>query len=214
MIRKIYYTIWNSSVKGFYRTAKKNPVNPECMGDWMDTLKTDPEETFGLVDEGRFSEITADKLKKIPDGIIDVFYKNWEVCGVYSTVQDAFEWCTEDVGTCMFQENFMPRLVEGATPLLMKAYDLYRLLTDEAICMNDTQNLQLVERMLVDATTIISTMLGFEGKFGSLKASSEIKSLDRLGTDLDDAIEAYTKLHANDPPQPSLFDTTDLGDFS
>ena len=27
MIRKIYYTIWNSSVRGFYRSARKNPVS-------------------------------------------------------------------------------------------------------------------------------------------------------------------------------------------
>lgn len=28
-------------VKGFYKSAKKNPVSEECMGDWMDTLKDD-----------------------------------------------------------------------------------------------------------------------------------------------------------------------------
>lgn len=86
MIRKVYFTVWNSMVKGFYKTGRKSPVSEECMGDWMDTLKNDIEETLNLLDDGKFSEITADKLKKITSGIIDVFYKNWEVCGVYSTV--------------------------------------------------------------------------------------------------------------------------------
>ena len=101
MIRQIFYTIWNSSVRGFYRSARKNPVSQECVGDWMDTLKVDIETVINLLDAGKFAEISADKLKNIATGVIDVFYKNWEVCGVQETIQDGFEWCTEEVETCM-----------------------------------------------------------------------------------------------------------------
>ena len=111
MIRQIYYTIWNSSVRGFYRSARKNPVSKECVGDWMDTLKVEIEGVLDLLDAGKFGEITADKLKNIATGIIDVFYKNWEVCGVQETIQDGFEWCTEEVETCMYQENIMDRMI-------------------------------------------------------------------------------------------------------
>ena len=77
----------------------------------MDTLKVDIEKVIDLLDNGKFSEITADKLKNIATGIIDVFYKNWEVCGVQETIQDGFEWCTEEVETCMYQENIMERMI-------------------------------------------------------------------------------------------------------
>lgn len=86
MIRKVYYTVWNSMVKGFYKTGRKNPVSEECFGDWMDELEADMTETFGLVDQGKFSEVKASSLKKITSGVIDVFYKNWEVCRVYPTI--------------------------------------------------------------------------------------------------------------------------------
>jgi hypothetical protein len=52
MVRQIYYTIWNSSVRGFYRSARKNPVSKECIGEWMDTLKVDIENVVGLLDNG------------------------------------------------------------------------------------------------------------------------------------------------------------------
>lgn len=68
--------------------------------------------------------------------------------------------------------------------------------------------------MLVDGITIISTFIGFEGNFGTLRASEDIKSLDQMGTDLDKAIAAYDKLHANDEPTPSYFETIDLDDYS
>ena len=113
----------------------------------------------------------------------------------------------------MYQENFIPRMVEGATPLLVKGFDLYKLLTDDAVCLNDTQSLKLVERMLVDASTIISTLIGFEGTYGKLRASSEVKSIDQMGDDLNNAIEAYEKLHANDPPQISYFDQVEMTSF-
>jgi len=183
MIRKIYYTIWNSSVRGFYRSARKNPVSQECVGEWMDTLKVDIESVIDLLNDGKFGEITADKLKNIAAGIIDVFYKNWEVCGVQETIQDGFEWCTEEVETCMYQENIMERMIQGATPLLTKTFDLYTVLNAENVCLNDTQNLTLIGRVLEDLATILGSIVGFERKFGYLK-KDEIKSVDKLGSEL------------------------------
>ena len=98
----MYYTLWNSAVKGLYRTARKNPVSEECFGDWFETIITDMISVFSLVDEGKFGEITADKVKKIPNGAIDIFYKNWEVCGIQEAIQDGFEWCTEEVESCIY----------------------------------------------------------------------------------------------------------------
>jgi hypothetical protein len=199
MIRQIYYTIWNSSVKGFYRSARKNPVSKECVGEWMDTLKVDIENVVELLNNGKFGEISADKLKNISNGVIDVFYKNWEVCGVQEVIQDGFEWCTEEVETCMYQKNITERIIQGATPLLTKGFDLYNVLMGDNVCLNDTQNLALIERIIVDVATILGSIVGFERKFGYLK-KDEIKSLDTLGTGLQDAVDAYAAKHADDEP--------------
>ena len=199
MMRQIYYTIWNSAVRGFYRTARKNPVSKECVGEWMDTLKVDTEDVFDLLNNAKFGEVTADKLKKIANGSIDIFYKNWEVCGVQEAIQDGFEWCTQEVETCMYQENIMERMIAGATPLLTKSFDLYNVLMADNSCLNDTQNLALIGRIIYDLTTVIGSIVGFERKFGYLK-KDEIKSLDKLGSELQDAIDAYAAKHADDEP--------------
>ena len=102
MIRKVYYTIWNSFVRGFYQTARKNPVDEKCMGSWMDSLKDDIVALLNLIDEGKFGDIHSGHLKRISSGVIDVFYKNYEYCNVYAPVQDTFEWCASDVGTCNY----------------------------------------------------------------------------------------------------------------
>ena len=171
----------------------------------MDTLKVDIESVIDLLNDGKFGEISAAKLKNITAGIIDVFYKNWEVCGVQETIQDGFEWCTEEVGTCIYQENIMERMIQGATPLLTKTFDLYNVLMAENTCLNDTQNLALIERIIVDLTTIIGSIVGFERKFGYLK-KDEIKSLNQLGSELQDAQDSYAAKHADDlPVQNNMF---------
>ena len=104
-------------------------------------------------------------------------------------------------------------MAENATPLLFKGYDLYKLLTDEAVCLNDTQNLQLVERILVDGSTIIGSLAGFEGKFNTLRSGEEIKSLDQMNEDLDKAIAEYEEQHKDDKPEPSYFEQINMDDF-
>ena len=67
----------------------------------------------------------------------------------------------------MFQEDFMNRLVQSATPLMSKSLDLGNLLfTDDSQCLNDTQNLELIDRIVSDLASIASSFFGFQGKWG------------------------------------------------
>jgi hypothetical protein len=93
----------------------------------------------------------------------------------------------------------MERMIQGATPLLTKGFDLYNVLMADNVCLNDTQNLALIERIIVDLTTILGSIVGFERKFGYLK-KNEIKSFDKLGNDLQNAVDAYAAKHAGDEP--------------
>ena len=71
-------------------------------------------------------------------------------------------------------------------------------------CLNDSQNISLIDRVIVDLTTILGSIIGFERKFGSLK-KEEIKSIDTLGSELQAALDAYTAKHADDEPVPNVF---------
>ena len=77
----------------------------------------------------------------------------------------------------------MENMIANATPLLTKSFDLYNILMAENTCLNDTQNIALIDRIIVDLTTILGTIVGFERKFGYLK-KDEVKSIDTLVKEL------------------------------
>ena len=89
----------------------------------------------------------------------------------------------------------MENMIANATPLLTKSFDLFNILMAENasmnndgpgqiyICQNDTQNIALIDRIIVDLTTILGTIVGFERKFGYLK-KDEVKSIDNLVKEL------------------------------
>jgi len=64
-------------------------------------------------------------------------------------------------------------------------------------CLNDTQNIALIDRIIVDLTTILGSIVGFERKFAYLK-KDQIKSIETLGNELQAASDAYDKKHADD----------------
>ena len=166
-MRKIYYTIWNSIVKGWYHSQRKNTVSTECLGDWMDASMKNADDLLELVAENKFFEISAPKVKQVVDDGVDFFFKNAEKCGVYRFTSDQFTWCSDNVGTCMFQEDFMTRLVDNATPLMSKVLDLGTIIMgDESTCLNDTQNLELIDRIITDFASIASSFIGFQGTWG------------------------------------------------
>jgi len=166
-MRKLYYTLWNSVVKGWYHSQRKNTVSTECMGEWMDASFENMDNLVSLLAENKIFEITAPKVKKVADDAVDFFYKNADKCGVYRFTEDQFTWCSDNIGVCMFQEDFMSRMVESATPLMSKALDFGTLLMgDETTCLNDTQNLELIDRIVTDLASIASSFVGFHGKWG------------------------------------------------
>lgn len=115
-----------------------------------------------LFAQNKIFEITAPKVKQIADDGVDFFYKNAEKCGIYRFTNDQFNWCSDNVGVCMFQEDFMNRMVQSATPLMSKGLDLGNLLfTDDSQCLNDTQNLELIDRIISDLASVASSFLGF-----------------------------------------------------
>ena len=88
----------------------------------------------------------------------------------------------------------MENMIANATPLLTKSFDLFNILMAENasmnhgighifMCQNDTQNIALIDRIIVDLTTILGTIVGFERKFGYLK-KDEVKSIDTLVKEL------------------------------
>ena len=193
-VRKLYYTIWNSVVKGWYHSQRKNTVNVECMGDWMDQPMQNMNEVMDLLDQNKIFEITAPKVKAIADDFVDFFYKNASKCEVYRFTSDQFDWCSNNVGVCMYQEDFMNRMVQSATPLMSKTLDLANLMmSDETTCLNDTQNLELIDRIVTDIASIASSFIGFQGKWGQSTLGNE--TMDDMQATLDKAMAKYSKEH-------------------
>lgn len=130
-----YHALWNSMVKGWYRTTSNSIVGEECMGSWMDEgmekLNT------MLNDSSNKSFPTATELKTTFDFGVDVVYKNNEKCNVYKVVSESMIWCAENVGTCMYGEGFLKRLEAAPLPLMVKAREIFLMVIDTKPFKND-----------------------------------------------------------------------------
>ena len=200
-IRKLYYTMWNATVKGWYHSQRRNTVNIECMGSWMDESFANMNEVMDLLDQNRIFEITAPKVKKIADDSIDFFYKNAEKCEIYRFTNDQYNWCANNVGVCLYQDDFINRMIQSATPLMSKALDLGTLMmSDETTCLNDSQNLELIDRIITDFASIASSFVGFEGKWGQSAVPNQ--TFEEMQKAVDDAQATYEKEHPKQEAAP------------
>lgn len=179
----------------------------------MDESLDNMNEVFDLLDQGSIFEITAPKVKKIADDMVDFFYKNAEKCEVYRFTQDQFSWCADNVGVCLYQDDFMNRMVENATPLMSKALDLGTLMmSDETTCLNDTQNLDLIDRIVTDVASIASSFVGFEGKWGQSVIGNQ--TFEEMQSAVDLAQIKYDKEHQKiekPAPQENMITAIPLG---
>lgn len=193
--RKIFYTVWNSLVRGWYHERKRNLISQECFGEWMEKSLENFDTIFGKLDEGKFFSISKAEVKKAADDSIDFFYKNAEVCGFYRVVSDQMNWCTNNVGTCIYQDDIVNRLTQNATPIMTKGLDLFELIaSEEDNCLNDTETLDMVDRIMTDIVSLCSSFFGFNDKWNQSKALGEW-NLEKLNQDLNKAIDAYDEKH-------------------
>ena len=79
LLSKLEYNIYNSMVKGWYRT-RSNPISEECFGGWM----IDQAETISpVVDKlmlGDYFSITKEEATTAATDMVDMIFVNQEAC--------------------------------------------------------------------------------------------------------------------------------------
>lgn len=90
--RKAVYTVLNSWIKGYYNDKRTNPVNKECMGDWMeDDLKYIKDLIKRIFHHGDIF-VPHKELRAATDKAWDLIFNNIDNCGVYLMVNDQYEY--------------------------------------------------------------------------------------------------------------------------
>jgi len=188
--KKFYFALWNSMVKGWYRTTSNSIVGEECMGSWMDEGMKNLDNMLNESTKSSFP--TAAELKSTFDFGVDVVYKNNEKCNVYKVMSESMIWCSGNVGTCMYGEGFMKRLTGNSLPIMMKAREIFMMLMDTEAFKNDQDSIDKMGKFVEDISYITSTLIGFEGKIHSEPSDLTI---DQLQINIDNAVKVYQKAH-------------------
>jgi len=154
--RLLFKNVYSGFIKGWY--AENDHVVPdECFGHWMEPtfntvwgLKTKVHEDFWSVD--------VNEVKDAANSMIDLYYKNTEVCH-FKRVQDDFKtWCVENPGQCIFQENMEERIFDNLFDILGEMFDLYKISTMDDTCYSDLEIMAQIRRIFNDMGEMMASM--------------------------------------------------------
>ena len=194
--KKFYHTLWDSSVKGWYGIQKReNVVSNECMGDWMDEGMDSMNTMLENMDDYTFPK--ADEIKTTFNFGTDLLYKNFDKCDMFKVASHSMTWCSENVGQCMYGEDFMARLKKATIPILIKGADIYHIMTAENYLIESVDSIQRIGLLTQDFAVLAALLVGFKGDFNS-EASAE--TFEQLQMNVHTASMKYQEEH----PRPKF----------
>lgn len=146
--RLLAKSLYSGFIKGWY-AENEHVVSDDCFGHWMEpTFNT----AWGLKKKAHedFWSVGIDEVKDATYSIIDLYYKNAEVCH-FKRVQDDFKgWCLENPGQCIFFENMEERIFDNMFDLLGEMFDLYKISTMDDTCYTDLEIMAQIRRIFDD----------------------------------------------------------------
>lgn len=163
-MKKFYYTLWNSAIKGWYHSNDSNIIDNECMGDWMDEGMDNLNK---MITDDSTSFPKPDDMKKTFNFGVDLVYKNSEKCNVYKVASDSMTWCSDNVGACMYGEGFMKRLEENSIPLVSKVIELFKMMMNDNNVEKNDDAIDKMGLFTEDIAYMAASLVGFEGKIHS-----------------------------------------------
>ena len=181
-------TIMNSYVQGFYHDPRENPMPEACFGDWMDEGKEPVKKVFDMLMEGNLF-IHEKDAQAAADTIIRWIWKNGLDCQFYNMQYDMYEWCSSDIKGC-YDTDLLGNLANNMFPLMGEFMNIFTLTTQDDSCFNDTQVLEEIGSLVKSMSSVMSYVIGFEGKFVPNEKVEKL-TMDKMGDNLDDLYDDY-----------------------
>jgi len=193
-MREHMKTIMNSFWKGWYQDSREDLLDEQCLSDWMDP-KTEfmGEIAMTLKKDGVFA-VTQDQFRESVNDLMDVAYTNYNSCKPYNFIYDKYNWCSNNIGTCVFHEGILDRLQANSMLLASKGIELATTFMQPTQCLTDQESLKRTATILEDVGALFSTVVGFEGHYDTDEVVPEL-SCKEMHEDMKTKIDAYKKEH-------------------
>ena len=180
--------VYSGLVKGWY-SENDHVVSEECFGNWMEPTFTT---IWGLKNKAHedFWSVGIDEVKDAGNQLVDLVYKNNEVCH-FERIQDDFKhWCLEHPGQCLFLENLEERLFDNMFDIMGSFFDMFKMSRVDDSCFSDLEKMSEFNRVANDIGEILSSMSGFDYKWDQSIERTHIKK-KAWHTEVKDAIKNY-----------------------
>jgi hypothetical protein len=160
-------------VTGIYSENDK-VVPDECFGAWMEAPIHKVKDLHHKMHED-FWSVNINDVKDVGSELIDVFYKNTEVCHFERVQDDAKTWCIENPGQCIFMENMEERIFDNMFEIMGKMWDISKLMNTDDTCYTDIEQMAELYRFANDMGEIVASLSGFDYKWDQSVERKHIK---------------------------------------
>ena len=86
--------------------------------------------------------MSQDEVKQTVNNMWDSFFTNLDTCGDYKVVYDYYQWCSDNLGKCIYMDGIDDRLVKQALPLLSDLTSIVSELSIDEDCASDKESLR------------------------------------------------------------------------
>ena len=160
-------------VTGIYSENDK-VVPDECFGAWIEAPIHKVKDLHHKMHED-FWSVNINDVKDVGSELIDVFYKNTEVCHFERIQDDAKHWCVENPGQCIFMENMEERIFDNMFEIMGKMWDISKLMNTDDDCYTDIEQMAELYRFANDMGEIVASLSGFDYKWDQSVERKHIK---------------------------------------
>ena len=171
--RHVMKETYQGFVTGLYQ-ENDGVVPDECFGAWMEAPFYKVKNLHHKMHED-FWSVGVDEVKEVGSDLIDVFYKNTEVCHFERVGDDVKTWCIENPGECIFMENMEGRIFDNMFDIMGKLFDISKMINTNDACYSDLEHMAELHRFMNDIGELAASLSGFDYKWDQSIERKHIK---------------------------------------
>lgn len=105
------------------------------------------------------------EAKATVDSIVDIVYKNAEVCQIERLTDDVKNWCLENPEECIFRAGIEEHFWSNIVQISGKVFDIYKTLVRDDSCYSDVEQINEIGALVADLAEIAAYVRGFDYKW-------------------------------------------------
>ena len=173
MNRLFMKNAYQGFVTGLYNENDK-VVTDECLGAWVEAPIHKAKELHHKAHQD-FWSVDVNEVKEVGSELIDVFFKNTEVCHFERVQDDIKHWCIANPGECIFMENMEGRIFDNIFEIMGKLFDISKLMNVDDTCYSDIEQMAELYRFTNDLGELAASLSGFDYKWDQSIERTHIK---------------------------------------